>query len=108
MVTILIVGAILAMSLWVFKLYWRGICNWCADAIRLAANVLKGVITFVISGSKVIAYLYRSMRDGRIEKQPIPSPVTLEPDQVPEDVRKALFAGNEVLVNDDVSRPVNI
>lgn len=108
MVTILIVGAILAMSLWVFKLYWRDICNWCANAIRLAANVLKGVISFVISGSKVIAYLYRRMRDGRIEKQRIPSPVTLEPDQVPEDVRNALFAGNEVLVNDDVSRPVNI
>ncbi len=108
MVTILIVGAILAMSLWVFKLYWRDICDWCANTIRLAADVLKGVITFVKSGSQVIAYLYRRMRDGGIEKQPIPAPKPVTPDQVPEDVRKALFDGKEVLVNNDVSRPVNI
>lgn len=108
MVTILIVGAILAMSLWVFKLYWRDICDWCAATIRLAVNVLKGVITFVKAGSQVIAYLYRRMRDGGIEKQQIPAPKTVTPEQVPEDVRRALFAGNEVLVNDDVSRPVQI
>lgn len=108
MITILIIGAILAMSLWVFKLYWRDICNWCANTIRLAANVLKGVITFVKSGSQVIAYLYRRMRDGGIERQPIPEPRRITPGEVPEDVRKALFSGNEVLVNDDVSRPVKI
>lgn len=108
MVTILIVGAILAMSLWVFKLYWRDICNWCANTVRLASNVLKGVITFVKSGSQVIAYLYRRMRDGSIEKQPIPAPQPVTPDQVPENVRNALFGGKEVLVNDDVSRPVHI
>ena len=73
MVTILIVGAILAMSLWVFKLYWRDICDWCAKAIRLASNVVKGVITFVKSGANVIAYLYRRMRSGGVEKMPIPA-----------------------------------
>lgn len=108
MVTILIVGAILAMSLWVFKLYWRDICEWCARTVRLASNVVKGVITFVKSGSKVVAYLYRRMRDGGIEKQPIPVPRPVTPEEVPDDVRKALFDGSEVLVNDDVSRPVNI
>ena len=108
MVTILIVGAILAMSLWVFKLYWRDICDWCAATVRFAANVLKGVITFVKSGSQVIAYLYRRMRDGGIEKQQIPAPKSVTPDQVPKGVREALFAGSEVLVNDDVSRPVQI
>lgn len=108
MVTILIVGVILAMSLWVFKLYWRDICNWCANTVRLASNVLKGVITFVKSGSQVIAYLYRRMRDGSIEKQPIPAPKKITPGEAPEDVRNALFGGKEVLVNDDVSRPVNI
>ena len=108
MVTILIVGAILAMSLWLFKVYWRDICEWCAKIIRLSTDVLKGVITFVKSGSQVIAYLYRRMRDGGIEKQPIPAPKPVKLDQVPEDVRKALFDGKEVLVNDDVSRPVKI
>ena len=108
MVTILIVGAILAMSLWVFKLYWRDICNWCANTVRLASDVLKGVITFVKSGSQVIAYLYRRMRDGSIEKQPIPAPQRIKPDQAPKDVQDALFGGKEVLVNDDVSRPVII
>ena len=108
MVTILIVGVTLAMALWVFKLYWRDICDWCAATIRFAANVLKGVITFVKSGSQVIAYLYRRMRDGGIEKQQIPAPKQVTLDQVPEDVRRALFAGSEVLVNDDVSRPVQI
>ena len=108
MVTILIVGAILAMSLWVFKLYWRDICEWSARTVRLASDVVKGVITFVKSGSKVVAYLYRRMRDGGIEKQPIPAPKPVTPEEVPDDVRNALFGGNEVLVNDDVSRPVNI
>lgn len=108
MVTILIVGAILAMSLWVFKLYWRDICNWCANTVRLAANVLKGVITFVKSGSQVIAYLYRRMRDGSIDKQRIPAPQDVTDTEVPKEVRDALFGGKEVLVNDDVSRPVNI
>ena len=108
MVTILIVGAILAMSLWVFKLYWRDICDWCAKAIRLASNVVKGVITFVKSGANVIAYLYRRMRSGGVEKMPIPAPKSIKPDEVPEDVRIALFGGREVLVNDDVSRPVQI
>lgn len=108
MVTILIVGALLAMSLWVFKLYWKDICDWCAKTVRLASNVVKGVITFVKSGSEVVAYLYRRMRDGSIEKQPIPAPKKVKPEQVPEDVRNALFGGNEVLVNDDVSRPVTI
>lgn len=108
MVTILIVGAILAMSLWVFKLYWRDICDWCAKIVRVASNVIKGVITFVKSGSNVIAYLYRRMRDGGIEKQPIPTPKPIKPSEVPEDVRIALFGGSEVLVNDDVSRPVQI
>lgn len=108
MVTILIVGAILAMSLWVFKLYWRDICDWCAKTVRIASDVVKGVISFVKSGSNVIAYLYRRMRDGGIEKQPIPAPKPISPEEVPEDVRKALFEGNEVLVNDDVSRPVKI
>ena len=108
MVTILIVGAILAMSLWVFKLYWRDICDWCARIVRAASNVIKGVISFVKSGSNVIAYLYRRMRDGGIEKQPIPAPRPIQPSEVPEDVRIALFGGSEVLVNDDVSRPVQI
>lgn len=108
MVTILIVGALLAMSLWVFKLYWKDICDWCAKTVRLASNVVKGVITFVKSGSEVVAYLYRRMRDKSIEKQPIPAPKKVKPEQVPEDVRNALFGGNEVLVNDDVSRPVTI
>lgn len=108
MVTILIVGAILAMSLWVFKLYWRDICNWCANTVRLAANVLKGVITFVKSGSQVIAYLYRRMRDGSIDKQRIPAPQNVTDTVLPKAVQDALFGGKEVLVNDDVSRPVNI
>lgn len=108
MVTILIVGALLAMSLWVFKLYWKDICDWCAKTVRLASNVVKGVITFVKSGYEVVAYLYRRMRDGSIEKQPIPAPKKMKPIQVPGDVRNALFGGNEVLVNDDVSRPVTI
>lgn len=108
MVIILIVGALLAASLWVFKLYWKDICDWCAKTVRLASNVVKGVISFVKSGSEVVAYLYRRMRDGSIEKQPIPAPKKVKLEQVPEDVRKALFGGNEVLVNDDVSRPVTI
>lgn len=108
MVTILIVGALLAMSLWVFKLYWQDICNWCAATVRLASNVMKGVITFVKSAYQVIAYLYRRMKDGSIEKQEIPAPKPVTPDQVPEDVKRALFGGNEVLVNDDVTRPVVI
>lgn len=108
MVTILIVGSILVMSLLVFKLYWRDICDWCAKTVRVASNVIKGVITFVKSGANVIAYLYRRMRGGGIEKLPIPSPKPIKLDEVPKDVRIALFGGSEVLVNDDVSKPVQI
>ena len=108
MVTVLIVGALLAAALWVFKLYWRDICEWCAKTVRLASNVIKGVITFVKEGANVIAYLYRRLRNGDVEKYEIPAPQRLKPDQCPDVVQKALFAGNEVLVNDDVSRPVNI
>lgn len=50
MVTILITAAMVAVALWVFKLYWREICDWCARAVRAASNVIKGVITFVKSG----------------------------------------------------------
>ena len=108
MVTILITAAMIAVALWVFKLYWRDICDWCANAVRLASNVVKGVITFVKSGANVISYLYRRMRDGGIEKQPIPAPKAIKPEDCPKDVVEALFSGNEVLVNDDVSRPVSI
>lgn len=108
MVIILIVEAILAMALWVFKLYWRDICDWCARTVRLAANVLKGVITFVKSGVKVVAYLYRRLRNGSVVKQQIPAPKQITPEECPDPVRNALFGGDEVLVNDDVSRPVHI
>ena len=108
MVTILIIGIVLAMSLWVFKLYWKDICDWCARTVKLAAHVVGGVITFVVSGGKVIAYLYRRLKDGNIQKQQIPAPRNLNPDEVPEDVRVALMQKKEVLVNDDVTRPVNI
>jgi hypothetical protein len=108
MITILITGVILAMSLWVFKLYWRDICDWCAKTVRLTYNAIKGVITFVKSGSKVIAYLYRRMRDGGIDRVPIPAPTPVNLSELPDDVRKALEKDKEVLVNDDVSRPINI
>lgn len=108
MVTILIIGLILTAALWVFKLYWKDICDWCAKTVRMANNVIKGVITFVREGVNVIAYLYRRMRDGGIEKQLIPAPKRITPGQCPTDVRDALFKDQEVLVNDDVSRPVNI
>ncbi len=108
MVTILIIGLVLAASLWVFKLYWKDICDWCAKTVRMANNVVKGVISFVKEGANVVAYLYRRMRDGGIEKQPIPVPNRIKPEQCPEDVKNALFNNQEVLVNDDVSRPVNI
>lgn len=48
------------------------------------------------------------MRDGGIEKQPIPAPKPIKPEDCPSDVVAALFNGDEVLVNDDVSIPVNI
>lgn len=108
MVTILIIGVILTAALWVFKLYWKDICDWCAKAVRMASNVIKGVITFFKEGANVVAYLYKRMRDGGIDKQPIPAPKRITPGQCPKDVRDALFNNQEVLVNDDVSRPVNI
>lgn len=108
MVTILITAAMVAVALWVFKLYWRDICDWSARAVRIASNVIKGVISFVKSGANVVSYLYRRMRDGGIEKQPIPAPTPIRPEDCPSDVVAALFNGDEVLVNDDVSRPVNI
>ena len=108
MVTILIVGAILAMTLWVFKLYWKDICNWCAKIVTLAVNVLRGVITFVRSGSKVIAYLYRRLIDGTVDRQPIPAPQPITIQVCPQEVQDALFADKEVLVNDDVTRQVYI
>jgi hypothetical protein len=104
--TTLIDGAILAKSPWVFRLYWRYICDWCAKTVRLTHNAIKGVITFVKSGSKVIAYLYRRMRDGGIDRLPIPAPTPISLDELPDDIRKALEDQKEVLVNDDVSRPI--
>mgnify|MGYP005611715603 FL=1 len=108
MVTVLIVGALLAAALWVFKLYWRDICEWCAKTVRLASNVIKGVITFVKEGANVIAYLYRRLRNGEVEVSEIPAPQKIKPEQCPKEVKEALFGGKEVLVNEDVSRPVNI
>lgn len=108
MVTILITAAMVAAALWVFRLYWRDICNWCANAVRTASNVIKGVITFVKSGANVVSYLYRRMRNGGIEKLSIPTPTPIKPEDCPSDVVAALFNGDEVVVNDDVSRPVNI
>lgn len=108
MVTILIIGVVLAAALWVFKIYWKDICEWCAKTVRLALDVVSGAISFVLSAGKVIAYLYRRLRDDTFQRQQIPAPRNLTIEEVPVDVRNALLQKKEVLVNDDVTQPVNI
>lgn len=107
MTIILIGSAMLFLCGMVFKVYWKEICAWCLNMVIHLLDILKGVITFVLNAGRLVAYLYRRHKDNSIDKSVIPVTVP-DPHTLPQPVQEALFRNEEVLVNDDVTRPVNI
>lgn len=104
MVTVLITAGILMLALFVFKYYWKDIVNWCKKAIRLASDVIKGVITFTKKAGKVVSYLYRRLKNGKITRATVTTVEEITSDELPKEVAEALGISDEVLVCNDVER----
>jgi hypothetical protein len=93
LITLIIGGAIFLITL-IFNDFWKSVVACCLA--QLVVGVIKGIITLVRRGSRVISRLFRRWRDGKITVKEVPDKV-VDIDDCPPEVQNRLRTGEVVM-----------
>ena len=97
MVTIIITAALLALVAYAFKLFWKDILYFAANAVVYAADVVEKFVIFVRKNGKAVAYIIKHYRDERKTKTATEEEIDIE--LCPDEVQNALNKGYDVRVH---------
>ena len=97
LVTILITAGLLALVAYAFKVFWREILYFAANAVVYAADVIEKFIIFVRKNAKAVAYVVKHYKNGRKTKTSTEEEIDIE--LCPDEVQDALNKGYDVKVH---------